>query len=162
MASKYFEDLQVIANSGKQPTLRIAFKPSNFVLPYEMIQPNSINNGPNSLKKEEISIINGENSVNKEEIPINDGNNDESKRIPVIMIGGGVGVAPFRAFLQEKEFLKGKGKICEGDMEMTLFFGCKHEDGDNIFSKEFKEFKERGILNYFYSAYSRDQVVKIK
>lgn len=139
MVSKYFEDLQAISNSGKEPTIRIAFKSSNFVLPYERMQ-NSLINGTEGdiLSKME-----------------------ESKEIPVIMIGGGVGVAPFRAFLQEKEFLMEKGKVNKGEMEMTLFFGCKHEEGDNIFREEFKGFKERGILNNFYSAYSRDQVEKI-
>jgi NADPH-ferrihemoprotein reductase len=126
LASKYFEDLKADFSAGKQLFLRIAFKQSNFILPYEdLAEP------PNS---------------------------EENKKIPIIMIGSGVGVAPFRAFLQEKECLLQKGKINKGEMEMTLFFGCKHEDGDNIFREEFKEYLEQGVLNKFYAAYSRDQV----
>ena len=76
--------MQALSNSEKQSILRIAFKSSNFVLPYEMMQKNSEKENPISVKEETISVINGENS----KISANDRDNlvirEESKRIPVM------------------------------------------------------------------------------
>ncbi|EGD80198.1 cytochrome P450 reductase [Salpingoeca rosetta] len=79
-------------------------------------------------------------------------------RIPIIMIGPGTGVAPFRGFLQEREALKAKGKTL-GDA--LLFFGCQHEHKHYMYREELEEFLESGVLSELHSAFSRDQQHKV-
>lgn len=60
--------------------------------------------------------------------------------VPIIMIGAGTGIAPFKAFLEEKEkIMEIAIDKCPG--EFTLFFGCKHENGDYIFKDELAGYK---------------------
>ncbi|KAI7314532.1 riboflavin synthase domain-like protein [Hortaea werneckii] len=55
---------------------------------------------------------------------------------PVVMVGAGTGVAPFRAFVAERSRLKAMGR----DVGATkLFFGCRHPQQDFIYSKEFEQ-----------------------
>ncbi len=42
---------------------------------------------------------------------------------------------------------------------MTLYFGCKHENGDYIFRDELKDYLDRKILHKLYTAFSRDSVI---
>lgn len=70
----------------------------------------------------------------------------------VIFIGAGTGFAPFRGFLQEKDHT-GKGPL------VSLFFGCKHQDGDFIYREEINEWIDKKVINKFYPAFSRDQVI---
>ncbi|KRX10660.1 Riboflavin synthase-like beta-barrel [Pseudocohnilembus persalinus] len=79
---------------------------------------------------------------------------------PVIMVGAGTGVAPFRAFCQEKQYLIEKG-INLSPGTFYLYFGCRHENGDFIFKDEFKNYTEKNIINKFYTAFSRDQEQKV-
>ena len=46
-------------------------------------------------------------------------------------------------------------------MEMTLYFGSKHKNGDNLFQTEMDEFIKNKILQNYYCAFSRDQVYQI-
>lgn len=104
----------------------------------------------------------------------------EDKDTPVIMVGPGTGVAPFRSALQER--------IAEGKHSMiffffftltlyqdgcalyscllwgffphlgnVLFFGCRSESKDFYFSSEWEKAKQMGHLTLF-TAFSRDQV----
>jgi len=43
---------------------------------------------------------------------------------------------------------------CPGDF--TLFFGCRHKEGDYIFREELEGYKNRNVLNKLYTAFSRD------
>ncbi|GJQ10662.1 hypothetical protein GpartN1_g2453.t1 [Galdieria partita] len=72
---------------------------------------------------------------------------------PVIMIGPGTGVAPFRAFLLERERMGSTGRN-------VLFFGCRHKDRDFLYAEELQAFVDRGFLDLFV-AFSRDQAKKI-
>lgn len=54
---------------------------------------------------------------------------------PLIMIGAGTGIAPFRAFIQERERQKAVGKPIG---RMLLFYGCRRPDEDFIFQEEFE------------------------
>src|SRR5437762_2379728 len=78
----------------------------------------------------------------------------EDSDIPIIMVGPGTGVAPFRAYLQERKAMGAKGKN-------WLFFGSQHEKCDFAYGDEFEAFKKEGILTRLDCAWSRDQPQKI-
>ena len=73
---------------------------------------------------------------------------------PIIMIGPGTGVAPFRAYLQERKATGAKGKN-------WLFFGAQHERCDFAYGDEFEAFLKEGLLTRLECAWSRDQLQKI-
>ena len=73
---------------------------------------------------------------------------------PVIMVGPGTGVAPFRAFLQDREASGAKGRN-------WLFFGDQKKENDFIYQSEIEAWKEKGTLSRLDLAFSRDQEEKI-
>jgi sulfite reductase (NADPH) flavoprotein alpha-component len=78
----------------------------------------------------------------------------ENPNTPIIMVGPGTGVAPFRAYLQERKAVGAKGKN-------WLFFGSQHQRCDFAYRDEFEAFKKEGILTRLDCAWSRDQPEKI-
>jgi sulfite reductase (NADPH) flavoprotein alpha-component len=78
----------------------------------------------------------------------------EDPNIPIIMVGPGTGVAPFRAYLQERKVTGAKGKN-------WLFFGSQHQRCDFAYGEEFEAFKKEGLLTRLDCAWSRDQAEKI-
>ncbi|MBK8806652.1 MAG: assimilatory sulfite reductase (NADPH) flavoprotein subunit [Bacteroidales bacterium] len=74
--------------------------------------------------------------------------------LPIIMIGPGTGVAPFRAFLQHREALGASGKN-------WLFFGDQHFTTDFLYQEEWLRFKKSGLLTNLDVAFSRDQDDKV-
>ncbi|RUS72053.1 hypothetical protein EGW08_020182 [Elysia chlorotica] len=76
---------------------------------------------------------------------------------PVVMIGPGTGIAPFRGFIQERAYLKDEGRMVG---ETILYFGCRNESVDFIYSEELAEYKEKGVLT-LHTAFSRDQAQKV-
>jgi sulfite reductase (NADPH) flavoprotein alpha-component len=78
----------------------------------------------------------------------------EDPETPIIMIGPGTGVAPFRAYLQERKATGAKGKN-------WLFFGAQHESCDFAYGDEFKIYQREEILTRLDCAWSRDQREKI-
>jgi sulfite reductase (NADPH) flavoprotein alpha-component len=73
---------------------------------------------------------------------------------PVIMVGPGTGVAPFRAFLEERRVRGAAGKN-------WLFFGNPHRETDFLYEEEFVSMQKDGILTHLDLAFSRDQEEKI-
>ena len=78
----------------------------------------------------------------------------EDQNIPLIMIGPGTGVAPFRAFLQERQALGATGKN-------WLFFGAQREKCDYAYKEDWEKFSQDGVLTKLDCAWSRDQAHKI-
>ncbi|HDX8354539.1 TPA: assimilatory sulfite reductase (NADPH) flavoprotein subunit [Aeromonas dhakensis] len=73
---------------------------------------------------------------------------------PVIMVGPGTGIAPFRAFLQEREAQGADGKN-------WLFFGNPHFTQDFLYQVEWQRYVKSGLLSKISLAFSRDQANKI-
>ncbi|XP_018597629.2 NADPH--cytochrome P450 reductase-like isoform X3 [Scleropages formosus] len=77
---------------------------------------------------------------------------------PVIMIGPGTGIAPFMGFIQERAWLKQKGK---GGGETVLYYGCRHQKEDFLYQEELEEYERSGVLTQLHVAFSRDQEHKV-
>jgi sulfite reductase (NADPH) flavoprotein alpha-component len=77
--------------------------------------------------------------------------NDEA---PAIMVGPGTGIAPFRAFLEEREARQAKGRN-------WLFFGDQKRATDFLYEDQIGDWQRRGLLTRFDAAFSRDQVEKV-
>lgn len=73
---------------------------------------------------------------------------------PMIMVGPGTGIAPFRAFLEERQATGAKGKN-------WLFFGDQRTGTDFLYREEIEEMQRSGVLTRLDTAFSRDQAEKI-
>ncbi|VFP84530.1 Sulfite reductase [NADPH] flavoprotein alpha-component [Candidatus Erwinia haradaeae] len=73
---------------------------------------------------------------------------------PIIMIGPGTGIAPFRAFMQQREHDRASGKN-------WLFFGNPHFTEDFLYQVEWQKYVKNGLLTRINLAWSRDQKNKV-
>ena len=79
-------------------------------------------------------------------------------KAPVILIGPGTGYAPFRGFLQEREYLLKSKKDELG--ECMLFFGCRKEEHDYIYRDEMEKALSENVISSLNVAFSRDDPKK--
>lgn len=77
---------------------------------------------------------------------------------PVIMIGPGTGLAPFRGFIQERQHMIEQGKPL-GDT--ILYFGCRKRSEDFLYEEELMKYQENKAITKLYLAFSRDQDHKV-
>ena len=73
---------------------------------------------------------------------------------PLIMVGPGTGIAPFRAFLEERAATGASGKN-------WLFFGDQRRETDFLYREEIENYLQNGVLNKLDLAFSRDQSEKV-
>ncbi|MDX1610417.1 MAG: sulfite reductase [NADPH] flavoprotein alpha-component, partial [Halofilum sp. (in: g-proteobacteria)] len=78
----------------------------------------------------------------------------ESDDTPIIMVGPGTGVAPFRAFVEEREARGAQGRN-------WLIFGEQRFDSDFLYQREWLRWRETGALDRIDVAFSRDQPSKV-
>ncbi|MCG9702430.1 assimilatory sulfite reductase (NADPH) flavoprotein subunit [Vibrio natriegens] len=78
----------------------------------------------------------------------------EDDNTPIIMVGPGTGIAPFRSFIQERENRDAEGKN-------WLFFGDRTFTQDFLYQVEWQKYLKSGALSRLDVAFSRDQVEKV-
>lgn len=81
----------------------------------------------------------------------------DTHETPLLMIGLGTGIAPMRAFIEERVAAHRAGETCG---EMALFFGARNRQ-EYSYDKEFADFHDEGILTHIHLALSREQKEKI-
>ncbi|APP17004.1 MULTISPECIES: bifunctional cytochrome P450/NADPH--P450 reductase [Bacillus] len=80
-----------------------------------------------------------------------------SPEIPMIMIGPGTGIAPFRGFIQAREAWQNEGKPLG---EAHLYFGCRHPHEDDLYYDEMQLAEQKGVVT-IHRAYSRYEEQKV-
>jgi len=82
-----------------------------------------------------------------------------SKETPMIMIGPGTGIAPLRSFWQQRQYEIMKSDKSSSTAKpggsVSLYFGCRQPDMDDLYKKEVEEAKKLGAITNVYTAYSR-------
>jgi sulfite reductase (NADPH) flavoprotein alpha-component len=77
---------------------------------------------------------------------------------PIIMAGLGTGLAPFRAFVQERAYQKQQGHEIG---EVLLYMGSRHQREEYCYGEEWEAYQDAGIITLLGRAFSRDQPQKI-
>jgi sulfite reductase (NADPH) flavoprotein alpha-component len=111
------------------------------------------------VKKGTCSSFLSEVEIENEEVPIFIESNPgfrlpENKRTPIIMIGAGTGIAPYRAFVQHRDAEGSAGKS-------WLFFGNRNFETEFLYQTEWQEYLKTGVLTKMDVAFSRDTEEKI-
>jgi nitric-oxide synthase, brain len=84
----------------------------------------------------------------------------DDKTCPIVMIGAGTGIAPFRSFWQERQIEKNMMPIPKGINgtkwgEMYLYFGCRKVGIDDLYKNELDKMVSENVITKLYIAYSR-------
>jgi len=81
----------------------------------------------------------------------------ETHATPMLMVALGTGIAPMRAFIEERAAAKRDGEECA---EMALFFGARNRQ-EYSYEDEFDAYQKEGVLEHIHLALSREQKEKI-
>src|ERR671933_778262 len=76
----------------------------------------------------------------------------EDPHVPMVMVGAGTGVAPFRGFLQERAAQRAQGRPVARSL---LVFGCREPRSDLLYADELQDFQEQGLVRV-ENAFSRE------
>lgn len=79
----------------------------------------------------------------------------DDSSIPIIMIGTGTGIAPYRSFWQERQrcIEQNTNKVFG---EFILFYGCRNKQKDFLFKNEIESLTQKKVLTECHVAFSRD------
>lgn len=77
----------------------------------------------------------------------------EDPNRPVIFVGAGSGIAPFRGFLQQLDVARQSGRSTP---RTTLVFGCRHEASEFPYADELAHYRDAGVLSSLVTAFSHD------
>ncbi|KAG8410656.1 hypothetical protein J3459_017000 [Metarhizium acridum] len=78
---------------------------------------------------------------------------ENQEETPIVCIGAGTGLAPFRAFVQERATLHGSGRNLA---PAIIFYGCRNPSSDDLYRDEFDAWEKSGVVKIF-RAYSGDK-----
>ena len=81
----------------------------------------------------------------------------DTHQTPLLMVALGTGIAPMRAFIEERAAAKRDGEACG---EMALFFGARNR-AEYSYEQEFDDYQQEGVLQHIILALSREQKEKI-
>lgn len=82
----------------------------------------------------------------------------KSTTAPLIMAGLGTGLAPFRAFVQERAWQRSQGHAIG---EVLLYMGARHQREEYLYGEEWEAYRDAGVITLMGCAFSRDQAQKI-
>lgn len=85
----------------------------------------------------------------------------ELDNTPTIMIGPGTGIAPFRAFLQEKAASKEQNGHSPRFGRVVLYFGCRKKDSDYLYREEMQAWASNLTIDDYFVAFSRESNQKV-
>eukprot|EP00820_Chromera_velia_P015974 Cvel_6121.t1-p1 / transcript=Cvel_6121.t1 / gene=Cvel_6121 / organism=Chromera_velia_CCMP2878 / gene_product=Pyruvate dehydrogenase [NADP( )], putative / transcript_product=Pyruvate dehydrogenase [NADP( )], putative / location=Cvel_scaffold295:66115-80301(-) / protein_length=1868 / sequence_SO=supercontig / SO=protein_coding / is_pseudo=false len=77
---------------------------------------------------------------------------------PIMLVSMGTGIAPFRAFVQQRAWLKRNGRPAG---KIAVFFGCRRPHEDWLYGEEMEKYKEEGIVTFNHVAFSRVGAKKV-
>lgn len=77
---------------------------------------------------------------------------------PIVMSGLGTGLAPFKAFIEEKIWQQQQGQTIG---EIYLYMGSRHKKEEYLYGELWEAYKDAGVLTHIGAAFSRDQPEKI-
>jgi sulfite reductase alpha subunit-like flavoprotein len=84
---------------------------------------------------------------------------DTSK--PVIMVGPGTGIAPFRAMCHHLAAQRNVAPDTQSFGAVDVYFGNRRRSGDYLYESEWKQFEDQGVIRAIHTAFSRDQDSKV-
>lgn len=81
--------------------------------------------------------------------------------VPLILVGPGTGVAPFRSFLEDRQVQRKQAQPSIAFGDVHLFFGCRNKGADFYFAEQWEEMLADGTLAGLHTAFSRDGDSKV-
>lgn len=89
----------------------------------------------------------------------------EDPATPIVMVGPGTGLAPFRSFilqrlLQHQQEQQNTQRPAAAAGPMHLFFGCRRRDQDFLYGQQLQQWHDSGVIT-LHTAFSRESSIKV-
>lgn len=81
--------------------------------------------------------------------------------VPLLLVGPGTGVAPFRSFLEDRQLQRKQAQPAQAYGDVHLFFGCRNKEADFYFAEQWEDMLSDGTLAGLHTAFSRDGESKV-